>query len=58
MISSPAEEKRLAEYEKAVADQIRQEKEYAERPFRKTTLSPLLNALISEAKDDINASGL
>lgn len=49
----PAEQKRFAEYEKAVIDQARQEKEYAERPLVKPSLGYLLDALEAEAMDSI-----
>jgi hypothetical protein len=50
---SPAEEKRVKDYDQATAEQIRREREYAARPFKVTSLSPLLDALEAETLSGI-----
>jgi hypothetical protein len=55
---TPAEEKRVADYDRDVKAQLLREKEEAGRPLRKGTLKPLYDALESEALDSIKESSL
>jgi hypothetical protein len=53
MLTTAAEEKRVADYDQAEADQLRREREYADRPLQKVTLQPLYDALERETISDI-----
>jgi len=50
---TPAEEKRVVDYDRETAEQIQREKEYAERPLKKGSMVPLLDALGAEALESI-----
>jgi len=51
---TPAELKRVADYDQSVVDQVQREKEYADRPTKKTAvLVDLFAALEAEALDSI-----
>lgn len=51
---SPTEEKLVADYDQSVIDQVRREKEYSDRPAKKSTAyTDLLAALEAEAMDSI-----
>lgn len=50
---SPTEEKMVEDYDRATADQIRREKESAEKPFKNTWLLNLLAAFENEAIESI-----
>jgi len=43
-------------YDRMTAEQIRRDREYAERPFRKISLDPLFDALIADAMESIRES--
>lgn len=49
----PEEKKRFEAYEKVCRDQVRRDREYAERPLMKPSLAALLDALEAEALDSI-----
>lgn len=57
---SPTELKRIAEYDQDVEDQLRQEREYAKRPFTagKNQFHDLLDALEVEAMESIREANI
>lgn len=58
IFTSDAEERNFREYEEIAAEEARQAKEYAERPFKRTGLGELLDALESEARDSIKEANI
>jgi hypothetical protein len=50
---TPAEKNRIADYDRTVADQLRREKEYEDKPTKKPSLDPLFDALIAEAMESM-----